>query len=789
MMRVPGSDKIRLLFASPSPAGTPSPSASDGMPRFSIGDPSSISDDLLIVEDSQKPPLPTGVTPPRVRPWRILVVDDDPDVHESTAFALKDVEMFGRPLVLLHAHSVAEAIALASTHEDIAVALIDVVMETQDAGLHLVERLREANCATLRIILRTGYPGQAPEYAVMSRYDINDYRTKDELTHSRLLSVLHTALRGYRQLSQIVDHRTGLRLVLQATADLFARTSVDWVAHGVLPHLGRLVGAPVIGVVALGPLGEPVFSPSAFTVVDALGGPFARAVDRPLSALPTFGTRIVGVFERASAGHAVVIDSDALGLMVSGHGRQALFVYLDITDRPPSGLDPDLLQVFATTLALCFNNANMIEHLDRLAYFDPVLEIPNRNAFERLLDSKMHEGSALRVIFVSITGLTEIAGVFGEGAATHVLIRIAHALGDENLRLQGVARYSETIFVALGDPDQIDEGALQRVLARPALLDGAPAPVSVFLAVVDVTPDMVDAQTVCRHGLSALLSTEGNRTRPTQPIRYTQDMTRILHRRLALRAALRRGLERDCGLEVHLQPKIDIATGSIVGAEALCRWTLEGRPVPPSEFIPLAETGGLSRPLTRLVLNHVAAIVARRRARGLPALPIAVNLSAMDLTADDFVTGLLRDIHHLDLSPDTLSFEITESQMMTDLARSIAELESIRAAGFDIALDDFGTGYSSLGVLDRLPVTAIKIDRRFITPLTIAGARRSLAATAIAMAEGLGLGVIAEGIETVEHHHALVFLGCPHGQGFLYGHPMPAGDFETHHTTWSLPTA
>ena len=191
-------------------------------------------DDLVFAdeaEDGSASPAPA---------WRILVVDDDADVHSTTTFALGNVEMQGRRLSVLHAYSAAEAFALLRREADIAVVLLDVVMESADAGLALVRRIRhELGLTDVRIILRTGQPGYAPEMEAIRGYDINDYRTKSELTRTKLYTTVAAAIRSYQQIRALDENRLGLERIVAAGAELMALHGVRDVAVGILDQLGR----------------------------------------------------------------------------------------------------------------------------------------------------------------------------------------------------------------------------------------------------------------------------------------------------------------------------------------------------------------------------------------------------------------------------------------------------------------------------------------------------------------------------------------------------------------------
>ncbi len=192
-------------------------------------------DTLMLIEDEE--PAPREQTP-----WKVLIVDDEQEVHDITRLALADFTFAGRPLLYLHAYTAKQAIEIVSNTDDIAVMLVDVVMESDHAGLDFVRYVREtAGLKFVRIVLRTGQPGQAPERKVITEYDINDYKQKTELTQERMFSVMHTSISSYRDLVALDYSRRGLRKVIEASASLLAHESMEQFAQGVLEQLAALL--------------------------------------------------------------------------------------------------------------------------------------------------------------------------------------------------------------------------------------------------------------------------------------------------------------------------------------------------------------------------------------------------------------------------------------------------------------------------------------------------------------------------------------------------------------------
>lgn len=722
-----------------------------------------LSDELVRFRDDDEAPAQPGATP---RYWRILIVDDDEDVHRATAFALRGVTIFDRPLQLLHAHSAAEAWEHVRRHADIAVGLIDVVMETPDAGLELVRGLREKGFREMRLVLRTGQPGYAPELAVISTYEIDDYRTKDEITQTRLITVLTGAIRGFEHLRRITHNRTGLELIVKSANRLFQRTNFELFCQGVLTQVASLVGVEPHGLVCAKSVAAD--GTSSCRVVSAVGRWQHTSGQRVEESLdPTIAAVCV-----ATDKPNPIFRDGGIAFHFSSSVEGQLFVYVEAGCEVAEE-DVALLSLFSTNIAIGFENLSLIARLDRLAYIDPILEIPNLNAFEAALGVRRAKiAPAARMALMSVDTYDAIVAVHGPHTAQLLLGAIYRALTDDGNGLIA-ARISDDTFALLGDVEDLDADLINRAIAQPYSVDGIDLTISATATLINLADVAIEPAEAMRSASSALLHVE--RTHRGQVLPYNQSMRADVDRRFGLLAALRRIVNSAEGLSVSLQPKVHLGTRRIVGAEALLRWTRNGEAISPAEFIPIAESGGLTQHLTDFVIDTVGRWTRARV--GLPPLPIAINLSMADLNNPGFAKRLLHRVAAAELTPKTVEFEVTEGVVMHDAMWAISQLQALKAAGFKIALDDFGSGYSSLGYFDRLPIDTLKIDRAFVAPLTIASARHSLAAIAVNMANVYNVTCVAEGVETAEQCQILEFLGCPVAQGFFLGRPTPIGEF------------
>jgi EAL domain-containing protein (putative c-di-GMP-specific phosphodiesterase class I) len=244
--------------------------------------------------------------------------------------------------------------------------------------------------------------------------------------------------------------------------------------------------------------------------------------------------------------------------------------------------------------------------------------------------------------------------------------------------------------------------------------------------------------------------------------------------RLALETNLQQAL-RDSQLSVHYQPLVDIATRRVVSLEALVRWFHpQHGAISPGEFIPMAEESGLILPVGEFVLKSVCEQLIRWEQDDVPVVPVAVNISAVQLqrlNIRDFVAGILREAG---IKPSLVALELTESAIITNATSHIAELQALRDMGIGIEIDDFGTGYSSLSYLKHLPIDTLKIDRTFISQIHINSQDEAIVNAILAMADCLGLKVTAEGVETTAQLDVLLRLGCEVAQGFFFSRPLTA---------------
>ena len=260
---------------------------------------------------------------------------------------------------------------------------------------------------------------------------------------------------------------------------------------------------------------------------------------------------------------------------------------------------------------------------------------------------------------------------------------------------------------------------------------------------------------------------------------YTQKLQERATSRLMLENQLREALELE-QFELYYQPKLELHSRRILGMEALLRWNHpDSGLISPAEFIPVAEESGLIVPLGRWVLEQACKQTRAWHLQGLSHLRVSVNLSARQFSQTGLVEDISRILQQTQLEADALELEITESMVVDDGAGATRILNQLRQLGVEISIDDFGTGYSNLQYLKRFPLNSVKIDRGFVRDLAVDREDAAIVKAIILMARGLGLNVIAEGIETQEQLDFLLEHRCAMGQGFLFSRPLPADQFIT----------
>jgi diguanylate cyclase (GGDEF)-like protein/PAS domain S-box-containing protein len=445
-----------------------------------------------------------------------------------------------------------------------------------------------------------------------------------------------------------------------------------------------------------------------------------------------------------------------------------------------------LLTELASDIGYAIAQIKTRERLDYLAYYDVLTGLANRNLFlERVAQYVRISPGAKQKLALCLIDLERFKNVndsLGRAAGDSLLRQMAVWLSSHADDESNVARIDADRF-ALVLPIVADEEEAARVLEKLVKgfsnhcfqLNDTAYRLAVKIGVAIYPDDGSDAESLFKHAEVALKKAKAAGDRY---LFYAQKMTETVVIRLNLENQLRRALELD-EYVLHYQPKIDVASGKLVGAEALIRWN-DPRTglVPPVRFISILEETGLIHEVGRWALNRAMEDYLRWRNAGLPAVRVAVNLSPPQLRHRDFVPEVQRIIGLGENAAAGLELEITESLIMQDVQLSIANLQALRVMGVRVAIDDFGTGFSSLSYLAKLPVDTVKIDRSFVQEMIKSKDALRLVSIIINLAHSLKLNIVAEGVETHRQLRLLRLLGCDEIQGFLVSKPLPAAAFE-----------
>lgn len=707
--------------------------------------------------------------------WRVLVVDDDQDVHESTSYALRGLTLEGRGLELIHANSGAQAIEILRHARDVAVILLDVVMESEQSGLATVRAIRhELGLNQVRIILRTGQPGQAPEIDTIRRFDINDYKTKSELTRTKLYATLTTAIRAYAQLQRLEASRRGLEQVVAASNQLMAEQGLQAFAEGVITQVAGLLGVAPDGLVCAGS-GAP--GGSAHYQVIAAAGQCARLMHQRIDEIDD--PHLMASLSRCLGERRHVINERSVTLFFPGREGGDFAAYV-AASTPLQQVDSHLLEVLCTNLALCADNIELVTRLRDFAFIDRMLGLPNRTAFIKRLDEVIQSGAhAGKVVaLMDVDQFAETNDMFGHVYGDLLLSAIAQRLGALDLGDGMLARVGGDSFAIFGSETLVNPAALRSVVGLPFEIDGVQRPVSISMGLVAC--DRNDA----RGGLELLKDAsialkrakEGGQSRSEY---YSAEMRVVTRERTRLLHGLHQAYDHE-RLFVVYQPQVNMKTGRAVGVEALLRWRADdGTFVPPDQFIPVAEKSGLIVAIGAWTLRTALYGLAQLHRLGYPHLRLAVNVSSVQLAQSRFAHVVDEALRDTRVAPEKLELEITESVAVMGLERAAILMEQFTARGILLAIDDFGTGFSSLSYLDRLPVDRIKIDRAFVAALDSGRTGARIAEMIVPLGHQLGMQVIAEGVENEAQANMLRALNCDEAQGFLYAKPMPMDQLIT----------
>jgi len=424
-----------------------------------------------------------------------------------------------------------------------------------------------------------------------------------------------------------------------------------------------------------------------------------------------------------------------------------------------------------------------------LARIDALTKIPNRMQFQHLLQRAIararRSGDSLSLFYIDVDHFKEINDTFGHLAGDTTLETVAERLSASLPEKSVIGRLAGDEFAVIVDSCATDEAGHKSVdelaktllsrLADPFFVQGHEVFMTASMGIACYPQDAPNVIDLIRNADAALY--HAKKSGGNVHSYYRPEMNEAAVERLMTKSKLKRAFERD-ELLVHYQPKYNLETGEVFGAEALVRWDLPERGVIlPSDFIPIAEETNLIIEIGEWVLDKVCEDFRYwQRSVGSPGR-VSVNLSLKQLKQRNFIQRISAILRSYEVSPTSLELEITETTLMEDTDRTIKLLDELYALGLHLAIDDFGTGYSSLSALQQFPISTLKIDKSFVRHVSTSADDATLVATIVQMGQNMNMDVVAEGVENEEQLNFLQSIDCTYAQGLLFGDPMSSDNY------------
>jgi diguanylate cyclase (GGDEF)-like protein len=726
-------------------------------------------DDFLFIDDSDEDEI---LDDSGKETWKVLIVDDDPEIHSVTQLALSDLVVLGKRLEYIHAYSGRDACQLIEQHDDIVLVLLDVVMETDDAGLNVVKHIREElKRQDIRIVLRTGQPGYAPEESVIKDYDINDYKTKTELTRRKLVTTVFAAIRSYQQIDSVTKNRVGLEKIIGSAAELLELHTVHEYAEGVLSQIDAFSDAQASLFCARG---QGIVEGADDLSLYILGqqGVSSVLVNQKLDTIKD--KEAVQLISSCFQQKQNQFYNNRLALYITSGGFRAV-VYAELVE-PLNEIERQLIEVFLTNISIGYENVHLFQKLRNAAYKDWLTELPNRLEFVNLLDAFGQQSDTNMVAaLIDINHFSDINDGLGQDLGNQLLMAVTariKMLGDSCQ----VARVGADVFGLIGPSELVNPERLNAIFLEPFSAGEQNLPITATFGLC-TKADAGSRGVKILNQINIALNL-AKKSPNEHVVYYKQEMEENTLWRLGMIRQLRTDFA-DNRLELWYQPQLNLETGKVIGAEALLRWrTADGKFISPAVFIPLAEYSGLIIDIGDWVINEACKQLKSLEGKGFSDVGISVNVSIPQFKRENFVDSIIDATVKHQIEPSKLELEITENILMDEPQVVIDALVKVKEKGVSIALDDFGTGYSSLSYLQKLPLDRLKVDRSFVNDIAKPG-ESLIADTIINLGKQMNLKVIAEGIEEQDQEAHLKAQGCDEVQGFFYAKPMPADEFLT----------
>tara|TARA_Y100001968_G_scaffold332170_1_gene389349 strand:+ start:1255 stop:3486 length:2232 start_codon:yes stop_codon:yes gene_type:complete len=712
--------------------------------------------------------------------WVVLSVEDNQPYQDVLESALQEVVFEGRKIEILRASSAASAATILSKRQDISVILLDIVMETDDAGFYLIDTIRNViGDELIRIVVLTGQPGVKPHDNAINEYNISEYWNKTDLSADKLKSVVVSNLRTWQLSQELKIARRGLQMIVDASRSLTARQDTSEFAHTVLEEIARVINVPNTGGIVC--IVKTGIESLQLAPIVAASSHFRELIDARLESVFSLYNddrqqRVEkAVFEAwQTQQHIFESDFTLLFFDTNEHDDKQYIMLVD----SPHALDSNhlnLLQAFAENISSGFINQALMNKLSQLAYLDTPTGIHNFNWLARELgqQSTYHLNNSSLVLF-RLLNYDTAEMMAGHDYANKMFKAFSLFIKEQLPQHYLLAVWDrETIALVFTLDNKPSEEKLKAIRNTTMEMDE----LDIQLQFQIGTMDFKDTQSLSLAEVLVLANTALGKARSSGIDVYNFDYALIqrLANRMRILTALKKALTTKEAFFLVLQPKVNLATGKPVGFEALLRWRMEDNTLcPPSEFIPIAEASGLSLEISEMVLAKTIEVIQCLQAEGY-SLPVSFNLANSDVVSPIIFNEINRCINEHDIDASLLDIEVTETQATEDYTVINPLLRSFINKGVGVSIDDFGTGYSSLSQLADLAATTIKLDQKFVNDLTAENCDKALHIVQMIarLAERFAFKLIAEGVETEEQRQLLMDNGYQHAQGYYFAKPMP----------------
>ena len=696
-------------------------------------------------------------------PWKIMIADDEKDVHEVTELALNRFMFDNRPLTFLHAYTANEAKELLQSNPDIAVILLDCVMETDDAGLEFVKYIREElNNKLIRIILRTGQPGHAPEREIIANYDINDYKSKAELTAQRLFTTIVTSLRSYKAEHTLLEEKEKIRITLQSITDGVISTDIN----GHITYMNE-AAEYITGMSLYNAFNKP-FDSFCTLASPATQIPIENPINTALKQrdIIELGNKVL--LERADGEKRIIAVSVALTRNQQEEITGAVMTFHDQT-----------------------LSENMEEMLGWQQTHDPLTNLINRREFEthiqRILQDPTTSEDNSFLLYIDINNFKIINDSCGHVAGDKLLVEITHELTQIVSETNILARIGADEFGILLTQYKDDDDALKFANSIIKRLDNYRFKWNNQDYMVTTSIGMVPVNSECE-GISCVLSAANiacDAARETQRSNvnfYTEQSSDLIQKMHELTWAnkLTRSIQQD-EFELWCQKIEQLDTtqpDTCPHYEILVRLKDDEQLLTPDNFIPAAEKYQLMPRIDRWIINATIRKLSEWYAEGKGQKQIfcSINLSGSSLTDDLLIRTITNALKLHPFPPENICFEVTETATIAHIGVASQLIAEIKDLGCKFALDDFGSGLSSFSYLRQLPVDFLKIDGQFIKDIHHDSINYAMVNTIHHIGKIMNIQTVAEFVENDSILKKLREIGVDYGQGYAIHKPQPFDD-------------